>query len=142
MVIGQCTSFFAALLFEKRDTASEESALWGLLGGLQISFVVFFAVFVATIERKYTPTFFSTMTAKQFRIQAFREAASDSTKANILKLHPSYYKSIRSEIEQWVKENWDGWIEEEPEWFNDRVKASVPKDMIPTSEVEGEGRKS
>ena len=76
------------------------------------------------------------MTAKQFRIQSFHDATTDRMKIAILKFHPSYYKSIRGEVGQWVKENWENWNEEQPEWFTDRVKASVPKDMIPSSEEE------
>ena len=76
------------------------------------------------------------MTAKQFRIQSYHDATTDRMKIAILKLHPSYYESIRGEIGQWVRENWETWNEEQPEWFTDRVKKNVPKDMIPSSEEE------
>ena len=135
MLLGQCTSFFALHLYlAGQEESSGEEELWALLGGLEASFVIFFTVFTLSIERRFIATFFSTETAKQFRVKAFREASSDRMKINILKLHPSYYKSIRSELEQWVKENWDGWVEEQPQWFTERVKASVPKDMIASSE--------
>ena len=74
------------------------------------------------------------MTAKQFNIQSYHDATTDRVKIAILALHPSYHESIRGEIGQWVKENWENWNEEQPEWFTDRIKASVPKDMIPSSE--------
>ena len=109
-------------------------ALWGLVGGLEVSFIVFFTIFAYTIERKYISTFFSTMTAKQYNIQLYHDATTDRMKSAILGCHSSYYESIRGEIGQWVRENWETWNEEQPEWFTDRVKASVPKDMIPLSE--------
>jgi hypothetical protein len=86
------------------------------------------------MNKKYVVTFFSPLTAKQFRVNAFRDAKTDQMKMNILKLHPSYYASIRGEVKEWVRENWDIWNEEMPDWFTERVKASVPKDMIPASE--------
>ncbi len=98
---------------------------------LEVAFVALFATFIASINRKYVNTFFSTTTAKQFRIQGFREAQTDRAKATIFKCHQAYYAEIRGEIEQWVQANWASWNEEKSEWFNDRVKASVPKDMIP-----------
>jgi hypothetical protein len=86
------------------------------------------------INRKYVGTFFSTMTAKQFRIKTFREAKTDQMKMNLFKLHPSYYASIRAEVAEWVRENCDIWNEEGPDWFTERVKASIPKDLIPWRE--------
>ena len=76
------------------------------------------------------------MTAKQYNIQLYHDATSDRMKIDILGLHPSYHESIRKKIAQWVRENWETWNEEQPEWFTDRVKASVPQDMIPSSEEE------
>ena len=86
------------------------------------------------MNKKYVGTFFSTLTGRQFRTISFREAKTDQMKASIFKLHPSYYASIRSETAFWVRENWDIWNEEKPEWFTERVKSSIPKDMIPANE--------
>ena len=80
------------------------------------------------------------MTAKQYNVQKYHNATTDRMKTAILNVHPSYYKSIRGEIGQWVKENWENWNEEQPEWFTGRVKKYVPKDMIPLSE-EARGEK-
>ena len=110
--------------------------MWSLLGAAEAGFVIFFAVFVWAMAEKFRVTFFSTITAKNFRIKAFRESISDQNKMIILKLHPSYYKSIRGEVEQWVRENYETWNEERPDWFTERVNASIPIDMIPDNEVE------
>ena len=80
------------------------------------------------------------MTAKQYNIQLYHDATTDRMKIAIFENHPSYYKSIWGEVGQWVRENWETWNDERPEWFTDRVKASVPKDMIPLSE-EARGEK-
>jgi hypothetical protein len=138
LLLGQATSFVALYLYySERENVWEDSGekseldLWGLMESLEAGFVVFFAIFVSTINKKYVGTFFSTMTAKQFRIKAFREAKTDQMKMNILKLHPSYYKSIRSEVKHWVRERYETWIDEKPDWFAEITKTRIPRDMIP-----------
>ena len=113
------------------------ASLWSLLVALEVMFGLFFTIFVLSINKKYIATFFSTMTAKEFSIQSFRsDASSDQTKIQILDLHPSYYASIRGEVKAWVEENYNGWVEENPDWFTERVRASIPRDMIPKDEKE------
>ena len=51
-------------------------------------------------------------------------------------INKSYYTKIRDEVKAWVSANYESWIEEKPDWFTDRVEASIPKDMIPESDVE------
>ena len=56
---------------------------------------------------------------------------------DILTNHPSYYSSIRDEVILWIKENWHAWTyEEKPEWFTERVKEGIPKEMIPSDDDE------
>ena len=141
LVLGQATSFIALYFYSNQNTEDGDGAkssydLWALLGATEAGFVFFFVLFLGAMAAKYRVTFFSTITAKEFRIKAFRESISDQNKMNILKLHPSYYKSIRDEVEMWVRDNYETWNEEQPEWFTERVKRSIPKDMIPESEVE------
>ena len=162
LLLGQASSFVAVYLFAVRDrsrgvsdaTATTDdptiknddaiepwytvNSLWALIAALEAAFVVFFAIFVLIINKKYIPTFFTTMTAKQFRIKLFREATTHQSKIQVLKLHPSYYASIRGEVTGWVAENYHGWVEERPEWFTDRVQANIPIDMIPEDQEKEE----
>ena len=110
--------------------------LWALLGATEAGFLIFFVIFVKAMAVKYRVTFFSTLTAKQFVQISFRKATSDQAKSDVLRCHPSYYAGIRDEVKAWVSANYSTWIEEKPDWFTERVKASIPKDMIPESEVE------
>ena len=111
-----------------------DASLWALLAALEGSFILFFAIFVKSINKKYVTTFYTTMTAREFRIKSYREAKSPQAKIQVLKLHPSYYASIRGEVAGWVQENYISWIEERPSWFTERVKANIPLDMIPADE--------
>ena len=44
------------------------------------------------------------------------------------------WKSIEKEVEDWVHQNWERWMEEKPAWFNETVRSKFPEDMIPTME--------
>jgi hypothetical protein len=140
LLLGQATSFVAVHLYcserigAQKDGSTSARDLWSLAGGLEAAFVVFFAIFVSMINNKYVVTFFSTITSKQLAQRNFRGATSDRAKFNVFAKHPTYYENIRGEVAVWVRENWDVWNEEQPEWFTERAKARVPKDMIPKSE--------
>ena len=134
LVLGQTTSFVALYFYLTEGSAKSLHGLWALLGATEAGFVIFFSIFIGAMAAKYRVTFFSTTTAKKFGVKAFRESLTDQNKMNILKLHPSYYKSIRDEVKQWAFDNYETWKEEKPEWFTERVKEKIPKDMIPESE--------
>jgi hypothetical protein len=126
--------FYNSSVGAVEDGATTALSLWGLMGGLEATFVIFFATFIVMINKKYVGTFFSTQTAKQYKQRHYQSALTDRAKCEIFLSHPSYYASFRSEIAFWVRENWDIWNEERPEWFTERVKSSIPNDMIPVNE--------
>ena len=136
LILGQATSFVAAYLHsDKSKLDVTAQSLVGLIAALEAGFVVFFAVFIASMAPKYRLTFFSTVTAKQFNIARFRNATSDSARHAVFGLHPSHYAEIRDDVKRWVGENFSIWVDEAPEWFDDHKKNRIPIDMIPESEV-------
>ena len=140
LVLAQATSFVALYLYSNLEDvergAKSSHDLWALLGATEAGFIVFFSIFVGAMAAKYRVTFFSTVTAKRFNHDIFRNATSDVTKINFFSNHPSYCDGIRDEAKAWVSANYSTWNEERPDWFTERIKASIPKDMIPESEVE------
>ena len=38
------------------------------------------------------------------------------------------------EVKDWVWQNWPKWMEEKPDWFDDRMRSLIPGDMIPSSD--------
>ena len=145
LLTAQATCFVAAHIFlTQRATSSEDDpsrsispvSVWLLLGVLEGSFCLFFVIFLRNINRKYINTFFTTMSAKRYiQLVKFHEADSDQTRLHIFEYHESYYKSIREGVKSWVLDNYERLCDESPEWFTDRVKASIPKDMIPEDGV-------
>ena len=139
LVFGQTTSFVALYFYSRLNTevgSKSSRDLWALLGATEAGFVTFFVIFVTTMTAKYRVTFFSTVTGAQFNQRRFRTATTEKAKSAIFFSHPSYHDGIRDEVKAWVSENYSTWIEEKPDWFTERVNASIPKDMIPENEVE------
>ncbi len=131
MLFGQGTTFVAADLYGNSSYGAEHGAPWRLLLGIEVGFVVFFATFVAVMNKDYRNTFFSTSTGKQFTCQNFLDAKSDRAKIEIFLDHEALYEDIKGVVKEWVHENWERWNEEKPDWFTERTKANVPRGMIP-----------
>ena len=130
MVLGQATSFVAVYLYTIKEAHTfTPRSLLNLMVALEISFCIFFAVFVKAITREYRMTFFSTMTGKQFTSALFRNASDDQTRFSIFLFHPTFYSPIRNEVEAWVIEKYGSWEEEPPAWLTERMMASVPKEL-------------
>ena len=143
LVLGQATSFVAVHLHlhsQKYPTAYQ-NRLWAVVVSVEAVFIVFFAIFVLMMKKEYRASFFSTITAKQFNHNNFRNAASVQAKFSIFTVHPSMYRDIRDEIKQYVAEHYSALIEERPEWFTERVRKTIPEDMIPLEE-EGEDERN
>ena len=102
-----------------------------MVATLEVLGILFFILFLTVIKPNYLSTFFTTMTAKSFFCQCYHKAASDEAKIDIFNIHPSYYESIRLEIKELVSANWAKWNDEQPVWFDSRLVAKIPSDMIP-----------
>jgi hypothetical protein len=100
-----------------------------------------FAVFFLNIEKKYWNTFWSTQTSKDYSMAYFLEGGSDAIKIEVFGNSRHHWVSIEGELRKWIASNWAKWEEEQPEWFTDVIKASVPVDFI-TADVDARRRES
>jgi hypothetical protein len=91
-----------------------------------------FAVFFLNIESKYWHTFWSIQRGKDSSMAYFLEGKSDAIKFEIFGYSRHHWVSIEGQIKKWVEINWAKWEEEQPEWFTDARKASVPEEFIPS----------
>ena len=126
---------------EHAKVSSGGEPLWALAGMLEFVFLSFFAIFVAQMNKNYRITFFSTMTGRQYCALRFRQAKTDETRADILEEHPAFWRSVRFEVEQWVRENYCTWTEEKPEWFTERWKKRIPAEFIPDEDDKSDIKK-
>jgi hypothetical protein len=97
-----------------------------------------FAVFFWNIERKYWHTFWSPQRSKDKTMSFFLEGESDKVKFLVLTRSRHHWVSIEGEVKKWIELNWAKWEEEQPEWFTDVIKATVPVDFIP---ADGDARR-
>ncbi|GMI13994.1 hypothetical protein TrLO_g2094 [Triparma laevis f. longispina] len=61
----------------------------------------------------------------------FLEGKDDVMKQEVFNARASYWMPIRDDIESWVREEWERFEEEKPEWFTDHWKELVRDYMIP-----------
>ena len=62
----------------------------------------------------------------------FIEGKSDEIKIQSLAKSRHHWVASEKELSKWVELNWAKWEEEQPEWFTDVLKATVPVDFIPS----------
>ena len=97
--------------------------------------MIVFLTFFFSIKEEYRRTFFSTERGKDLAMRRFESSNEDSVKADAIFANTrNYWREIEGEVEKWVCENWKRWMEEEPEWLNDNMKARIPPPMIPNIE--------
>ena len=86
--------------------------------------------FFSIIKKEYRKTFWTLKRGKDVSI-GHMESSEDSVRALIFIKNRRHWKSIEGKVEEWVRENWERWMEEKPEWLNDNMKARIPPNMIP-----------
>jgi hypothetical protein len=146
VAIHQVAAFVATFLYLNSEVANKlkERLAWGLLIGVEMSFLLFFSVFLKNIHPKYWTTFFTTATGKQFAVSFFHSSTTDARKIEIFDHHPSFYANIREELKEWVGDNWNRWNEEKEDWFTSKVISNIPNEFIPQyalKELEKSGRR-
>lgn len=104
--------------------------IYGGLGLLTIVELSSFAIFMYIIPLTHKVTFWSTQTASQYTCSNFLELTDDNAKIELFTNHASFRSPIEYEVKTWLNERLPVWISEEPEWFDDQRKATVPDDYV------------
>lgn len=93
-----------------------------------MTFLFSFATLMRTINQDYVWTFFDVASAKDATVRHFETETLDENKFQIFHDHPSYFKSISSDVKEWVDANWHSWTLNRPHWF---VEEMVPAEFLP-----------
>ena len=118
--------------FQEDNTSAAARALCGV--ALPSSMVTLVIFFLAT-KKEYWGTFFSAEKGTDLAKRRFFSNAEDALKADaIFWNNRMYWEDIEDQIEKWVRENWERWMDEKPEWLDDQIKARIPAHMIPNIE--------
>ena len=95
------------------------------------------ALFFYVIDRSYMHTFFGTKTGAQYIAELFRTSTLDSAKFKAaFSKRRSYINEIEEEVKEWLKENIDRFILEQPEWWKIEM---VGDEFLPQEAIEAEG---
>jgi hypothetical protein len=95
-----------------------------------------FAVFLATMNRKYIGTFFSFTAGFQITMQRFLdEENSDEERASIATRNRLHWEIIRPQVRDFFHNHWNRWEEEQPEWFTANFKERLDDDLLPPAEL-------
>ena len=122
-------------IYEKSGQADEPVMrfVWNLCKVLLPSAVFFFFGFFKLINQDFIPTFFSTITGREQTVSQFLDSKEDFVKAdavcNVNRKH--WMGVIDEEVEEWIRNNWEIWVETKPKWFTNATKARMPTHMIP-----------
>jgi hypothetical protein len=112
-----------------------ESFVWTTVGVLSGSLAVGYACFLLLMKRRFVSTFFSLKTGHAWVKGFFLDYEEDRIKMFVHSQNRKQWLSIRDDVAQYTMDNWERWMEEKPEWFNDNFKAFVDEDMIPAESL-------
>lgn len=105
------------------------------LGLLAIVQMCSFAIFMYILPSTHRKTSWSTQTGSKRICSNFLEQTDDSANLGVLNVRKSYYSPIEEEIKTWLNERLPVWISEEPKWFDDQKKATIPDDYVNDPEI-------
>lgn len=145
LVVNHLSTFVAAkLYFTYRDASQEnnenltERSVWYTLGVLEVMAILSFAGFFCSMNKSHDKSsFYAAITGPQYCCKLFLESKSDKERIDIFDHHPSYYEDVRPVAAEWVRERWEHWKAELPEFLRrEKSILAVPDDVICKEEKE------
>jgi len=117
----------------KLDLEELETALRALLGAWAINVLLFFLL----IKRKYRKTFWDPQTGWQCVIATFESSDDPFQKMNaIFTNHISMSQRIKTDVIEYMAENWAEWERTKPSWFTPGFISKIPDEFIPQQNLE------
>ncbi|GMH85310.1 hypothetical protein TrVE_jg7805 [Triparma verrucosa] len=89
-----------------------------------------YCLFLASINKDYVKTFYSTQTGPQMIQDLFYNGKDDRQKIECLTINTAYWKPIEGDVKAWIRSKLQEWQESQPEWWGDRFKLLVPKSWL------------
>jgi len=115
-----------------------EGVIWKLVAGLVGGWLIVFGAFLKTIKKEYRSSFVDLDTGATSVRSFFFKAKSDEVRGLVFMINPKIWRSIRTDVAEWVAESYWKWAEDKPDWFDSAFRGSLPDDMIP-EEARGAG---
>jgi len=120
----------------KLDLEELETALRALAGTWAINVLLFLML----IKRKYRKTFWDPQTAWQMVIATYKSTDDPFQKMTaIFTNHISMSRRIKTDVIEYMAENWAEWEERKPSWFTPGFISKIPDEFIPQANLEALG---
>eukprot|EP00519_Triparma_laevis_P011501 CAMPEP_0182508184 /NCGR_PEP_ID=MMETSP1321-20130603/24535_1 /TAXON_ID=91990 /ORGANISM="Bolidomonas sp., Strain RCC1657" /LENGTH=665 /DNA_ID=CAMNT_0024714221 /DNA_START=50 /DNA_END=2047 /DNA_ORIENTATION=- len=107
-------------------TVLKPSQVYGTIGSLLLVQLISLGYFLKTIDRKFIKTFTSTETGNQYCENIFLKSEEDEHRIYILSKNRHKWRRVESQVIDWLNNMILVWQEEQPEWYNDQVRATIP----------------
>ena len=141
LIMNQVASFVGAYLY-LRDTSPfgrrvSGEVVWCVLASVEVLTIVSFLAFFWVMNDKHDKSsFFSTKTAKQLVCWNFINSEKDQEKIAVFDHHPSYYRTIKPEASNWLRERWPVWKLDKPEFLTVKQISDIPDEIMSKEEKE------
>lgn len=112
----------------------DDADVFLFIGAVEVAFALSSLCFFCLIDKKFLRTFTDQITGPSYAVWMYNIATTDASKFQIFYHHRSFYRAKENELEKWLLENWDDWLEGRPEWFTAAAKAKIPPSMMMPSE--------
>ena len=98
------------------------------------------------INKKYLHTFISFATGNEETVKQFLNGDDESKADAVCHVNKRHWQGkIDAEVEEWIRTNWETWVDTKPRWFTKETKERMPTCYIPDAydreEMESERRK-
>ena len=125
----------ASRYFALGDTKYSAVQVYGFIGGLAALQLFTFGFFLLSIEKRFRGTFFSWKSGNENAMDFYLKGEDDEQKVGIFSQNRRKWEKIKDEVSEWVTNKIPEWNESQPEWWDDRDKASIPDWVVKDEEV-------
>ena len=122
--------------------SANSSTIWVVIGSISALWFFSFTAFIFLIKSQYIKTFFALKTGNDQTRENWNCKGDEGKKLRaVMNNCPYKWRSIRDEVKEWVQANWYRWEQEQPDWWTDALKGSIPDDMLPAPALKEEKKK-
>ena len=117
---------------ESDPGAVDRDSVLALMIACSAGMLASYALFLATIKRSYVRTFFDPKTGNSYIQDLFvKGVAKDGEKMTIFEANEVKWRAaIGEDVKAWLNSNLPKWLEEQPLWFDNGTKATIPGESV------------
>ncbi|GMI51818.1 hypothetical protein TeGR_g9198 [Tetraparma gracilis] len=135
LITNQSSVIVAAYMYNtyaEDEEKIDSGVVWAVAGGVVGLWAVLYAVlFGFVMVPKHRKTFWDGKAGWRNTQGYFLDSQDDQIRVKIFDNNRMQWAELDGEIGAWLEDKWDEWNADEPEWFNDAIRESIPDDLLP-----------